>query len=67
MQPTKHFDRYQFLKEPIVQPKKLTFEEWAVSVGYGYWYAPGKLMWSSGAMPEEEEVRMIWKAAQENK
>jgi hypothetical protein len=45
--------------------KKLTFEEWAVSYGYGYWVAPGVFGWNSLYF-NENDVRDIWVAAQEN-
>lgn len=46
--------------------KKMTFEEWAVSAGYGYWYGPNKMQWSAGNRLFEKTAHEIWKAAQEN-
>lgn len=53
MQPTKDFDRYKFLKEPIIKPKKLTFDEWWHQNNDDTYYY--------------ERDRKIWNAAQENK
>lgn len=53
--------------DQIATEKKLTFDQWAVSQGYGYFYASGKMQWSAGTRLSETEVRNIWKAAQENK
>lgn len=77
------FDRYPYLKHSTAKqeccgnplrgcmdcppPKKLTFEEWVVSQGYAYFYAPRKMQWSAGTRLLEKECREIWQAAQENK
>lgn len=65
------FDRYPYMKHSTAEPlsekpkKKLTFEEWAVSKGYGYWVSLNTFGWNSLYF-NEEDVRSIWKAAQEN-
>jgi len=56
-QPTKDFDRYKWMKEPIIKPKKLTFDAWWESTG----------VWSYGHYVEKQQAEGIWQSAQENK
>ena len=69
MQPTKHFNRYQFLKEPIVQPKKLTFEEYIIQKFFSCWETKPTLEQIEYNLTPHflKHLRNAWDAAQENK
>jgi hypothetical protein len=58
---TPGFNRYEFLEKPIIQPKKLTFEEWIKVSQFNLKYSMDD--WDSLSTDFER----VWQAAQENK
>lgn len=57
MRNTKSFDRYEWQKQPLIAPKKLTFEGW--------WYQTGEVI-AKGTY-KEDLAKQAWEAGQDNK